>query len=98
MAREQMMAYKKQMVDYLEQAKPWEHFFKKCSSRLFCSLQRELHLRSGVNRERQAFHPGQKRKFFLGALFFRPNPVQWRKAVLSLSSAVPQSLRGGNAV
>lgn len=47
MAREQMMAYKKQMVDYLEQAKSWEHFFKKCGSRLFCSLQRELNLRSG---------------------------------------------------
>ena len=47
MAREQMMARKKQIVDYLEQAKSWEHFFKKCGSRLFCSLQRELNLRSG---------------------------------------------------
>ena len=51
MAREQMMARKKQMVDcldpYKEQANPGEQFLKKCGSRLLCSLQRELNLRSG---------------------------------------------------
>ena len=49
MTREQMMAYRKQMVDHLEQCKelvkPRERFFKKYHSRLFWSLQRDLNLR-----------------------------------------------------
>ena len=98
MAREQMMAYKKQMVDYLEQAKPWEHFFKKCSSRLFCSLQRELNLRSGRTGSGRHSTRGRKGNFFLGLSFFVRILYNGEKPVLSLSSAVPQSLRGGNAV
>ena len=39
MTREQMMAYRKQLVDHLEQCKelvkPQERFFKKYHSRLF---------------------------------------------------------------
>ena len=49
MTREQMMAYRKQLVDHLEQCKelvkPQERFFKKYHSRLFWSLQRDLNLR-----------------------------------------------------
>ena len=49
MTREQMMAYRKQLVDHLEQCKelvkPRERFFKKYHSRLFWSLQRDLNLR-----------------------------------------------------
>ena len=91
MAREQMMAYKKQMVDYLEQAKPWEHFFKKCSSRLFCSLQRELNLPgSGRHSTRDRIWPGAK-KFFLSIPFFARILYNGGKTVLPLSGAVPRS-------
>lgn len=55
MAREQMMARKKQMVDclepYKEQANPREQFLKKYGSRLFCFLQQGLNLWMRVGKQ-----------------------------------------------